>query len=563
MLEEIDGLELREELGRGGFSHVWRAWQPALHRDVAVKLLTADAGDPVVMARFERECQTLGSLSTHPNVVAVHGSGVTASGRPYLVLELCPGGTLADRGQLGWRSASEITVKIAGALSAAHRRGVIHRDIKPHNVLFTELDEPKLADFGIASMIQGFETQSSSVSLSLAYAAPEVLDGRAAGPRSDLYALAATAMSAILGHAPFHRDNDSVAALAARVATAPIPDLRAHGVPSGVCDVLERAMAKVPDDRQPDVDSFVRELTEASGIDDVSPVVEPSRSAIASSQVDDDDEDAAATARPPLRRSAPRRRAILIAAAIVTVLGAVALSTFTGGDSGVALRTSDTHADRPTPPEATEPSIPDTEVLSETTAATDPAVADEGPSNDDGLSVSTGPTVSSGPAVTSERQPTTRRLSPGSSPASPPAITPSGVGASGPTTPPSTAVPPQPTTAPTPTSRVNQAPVLPPASFEFHVPINTKSVLIPAGDTRLAAGWNDPDNTASWLCLVFSSDTQDFWMDGMDCTGSGLWVNATTPGLRRITVRASECSPTCGAPYSTGSRTINVYFETR
>jgi len=100
------------------------------------------------------------------------------------------------------------------------------------------------------------------------------------------------------------------------------------------------------------------------------------------------------------------------------------------------------------------------------------------------------------------------------------------------------------------------------ATFDFRVPINTNTTLVPAGDKRLAAGWSDPDNTADWLCLEPLPATKDWWVDGMDCEGSGLWVAATTPGVRILELRAQECSPGCGAPVSTTRRTVRVEFYT-
>ena len=221
-------------------------------------------------------------------MVAVYGNGVTDEDRPYLVMEYLSGGTLADRGALSWQAACEVGVRIAAALTTAHRMGIIHRDVKPQNVLFTEFETPQLADFGIASIVDGFETKSNSVSASLAYAAPEVLDARPSSAQSDIYGLAATVVGAILGRGPFHRDADSIAGLVARVATAPVPDLRLEGVPDAVCTVLERAMAKRPEDRQPDAATFGRDLAAAAGIDPGLPLTGVVPVVTADADTDDD-----------------------------------------------------------------------------------------------------------------------------------------------------------------------------------------------------------------------------------------------------------------------------------
>ena len=344
MADTIDGFDLRRELGRGGFGVVHLAWQPALHREVAVKILTADTSDPAARARFERECQAIGSLSSHPHVVAVYGNGVTDEDRPYLVMEYLSGGTLADRGALSWQAACEVGVRIAAALTTAHRMGIIHRDVKPQNVLFTEFETPQLADFGIASIVDGFETKSNSVSASLAYAAPEVLDARPSSAQSDIYGLAATVVGAILGRGPFHRDADSIAGLVARVATAPVPDLRLEGVPDAVCTVLERAMAKRPEDRQPDAATFGRDLAAAAGIDPGLPLTGVVPVVTADADTDDDlvataeaseaeaSEAEADGSTKAASRSGSRRPLLIAAAAVAMLLVGGAAAIVAGGD---------------------------------------------------------------------------------------------------------------------------------------------------------------------------------------------------------------------------------------
>ena len=122
-----------------------------------------------------------------------------------------------------------------------------------------------------------------------------------------------------------------------------------------------------------------------------------------------------------------------------------------------------------------------------------------------------------------------------------------------------------PTNAPATTAAPvgNQAPLLPAATFEFQVKINQNTVIVPDGDKRLSAGWSDPDRTSEWLCLQPLPQTTDWWVDGMNCEGSGLLVAATTPGVRILELRAAECTsanPGCGAPYSTTRRTVRVEF---
>ncbi len=246
----IEGFTLRRELGRGGFGVVHLARQDALGRIVAVKLLPGVTADDESFARFARECQALGVVGSHPNIATVHACGLASDGSGYLAMELLEGGTLAARSAsaaLPWQEVTAIGVALSGALETAHRVGVLHRDIKPENVLFDRLGTPKLLDFGIASVPGAFQTRSRAVSVTLAHAAPEVLAGAAGGTAADVYSLASTLFAALNGAPAFVRSGEeTLVPLLARIATAPVPDLRDAGVPDGLCEVLESALAKDP-----------------------------------------------------------------------------------------------------------------------------------------------------------------------------------------------------------------------------------------------------------------------------------------------------------------------------
>ncbi len=253
MRPDVPGLENLTEIGRGGFGVVYRAEDQAHGRTVAVKVL-GQSLDASAAARFVRECRAAGALSGHPNIVSVHGSGVTEAGDPYLVMDHLPGGSLADRvrhrGPLGPQEAIELGVCLAGALQAAHERGIIHRDVKPENVLYSVFDQPQLVDFGIARMASEFETRSGSIYASLAYAPPEVLAGSPATEAADVYSLASLLHHALAGAAPFRREaGETLAPLIARITTAPPPDLRELGVPDELASVVERGLAKEPGER--------------------------------------------------------------------------------------------------------------------------------------------------------------------------------------------------------------------------------------------------------------------------------------------------------------------------
>ncbi len=261
------------EVGRGGFGVVFRCTQEALGRTVAVKLLHTDL-DTVSRERFFREGRAMGGLSGHPNVVDVLQVGVTHSGRPYIVMPFQSLDSLAARmrreGPISWPEATRMGVRLAGALESAHRVGTLHRDVKPANILLSDYGEPQITDFGIARIEGGFETGTGAFTGSLSYSAPEVLNGRPPTPQSDIYGLAAALFSVIAGRAAFERrEGEEIIAQFLRITGQPIPDLRGHGVPDGLCAVLERAMAKDPADRPASAEAFghaLQEVQRAAGL---------------------------------------------------------------------------------------------------------------------------------------------------------------------------------------------------------------------------------------------------------------------------------------------------------
>src|SRR6478609_643167 len=161
------GFEDAQEIGSGGFGVVYRCTQAALDRTVAVKVLTVDL-DEENQARFLRDQRAAGRLTGHPNIVNVLHAGVTDNGRPFIVMPYYPQDSLdaqiRRRGPLPLDEALRLGVKVAGALETAHQLGILHRDVKPGNILFTDYGEPALADFGIAHISSGFETTAGIVS---------------------------------------------------------------------------------------------------------------------------------------------------------------------------------------------------------------------------------------------------------------------------------------------------------------------------------------------------------------------------------------------------------------
>lgn len=246
------GFEDADEIGRGGFGVVYRCTQPALDRAVAVKVLTADLGEE--RERFVREQHAMGRLTGHPNIVDVLQVGETESGYPYVVMPYYDGGSLEAQisrsGPLQLHEVLRLGVKLAGALESAHRLGIVHRDVKPGNVLLTDYDEPALSDFGIARIPGGFKTAGETFTGTPAYTAPEILSGDAPSPASDVYGLGATLFSALTGHAAFERRIcEQVMAQFVRIVSESVPDLRGSGIPADVSDLVARAMSREPTER--------------------------------------------------------------------------------------------------------------------------------------------------------------------------------------------------------------------------------------------------------------------------------------------------------------------------
>jgi len=246
-------------IGSGGTSIVYRAYQPAFDRLIALKVLVTPLADERSRRKFAREVAMAGRLTGHPNVVTVFASGFLPDGRGYVEMEYCPGGSLMDRvgqqGPLPVRDVCSIGVKLAGVLELAREGGIVHRDVKPANVLVTRFGEPALSDFGIATVAG--EITGTTRALTPVHAAPEVLESREVGAPADQWALASTLYTLLAGRPPFGgSDGEGMLAGMLRILSEPVPAIPRTDIPDGLRTALERAMAKAPEDRWPTPAAF-------------------------------------------------------------------------------------------------------------------------------------------------------------------------------------------------------------------------------------------------------------------------------------------------------------------
>ena len=245
------GFQEAREVGRGGAGVIYRCYETALGRSVAVKMLPSHL-DEGSRERFLREGYAMGGLSGHPNIVHILRVGVTTSNRPYIVMPYHAPDSLAVRlrheGPIPWPEALRIGVKLCGALETAHRNGTLHRDIKPANVLINDYGEPQLSDFGIAHIDGGFETATGFFSGTIDYTSPEVMTGNPATVVADVYSLGATIYALIAGNAAHERrKGEDLLAQYLRISSTGVPDMRPEGIPDAVCMAIEKAMALDPD----------------------------------------------------------------------------------------------------------------------------------------------------------------------------------------------------------------------------------------------------------------------------------------------------------------------------
>ena len=259
---ELPGYTYLRTLGQGSTATVYLYRQHTPRRDVAVKVSTATL-DGVSRQRFHTEADRMAQLSSHPYILSVYDVGVTYEGQDYIVFEYAPGGTYKAVMRARSMNADQVLdlgIKLASALYTAHRAGIVHRDIKPNNVLVSATGQPVLADFGVSATIyqSGVTTGHSP-----AWAAPEVISGATGGTvASDIYSLGATLFAMLAGASPFEYGYrvSSRRELIRTILNEPLPALGRPDVPEQVEQVLRKAMARDPEARYFTAFEFARAM---------------------------------------------------------------------------------------------------------------------------------------------------------------------------------------------------------------------------------------------------------------------------------------------------------------
>jgi serine/threonine-protein kinase len=370
-------------LANGGMASVWEAHDELLDRPVAVKVLAAHLGeDERARRRFAREARTAAGLSSHPHVVTIYDV-IESAGKSYIVMELLRGGTVADRIRAGLdiphRGALRWLEEAGSALDAAHEAGIVHRDVKPANMLLDEKGRLAIGDFGIARLgLEDQITQTGQVLGTAAYISPEQAMGEPATPASDRYALAVVAFELLTGGKPFTAEHFAAQARAHVEEEPPLASERDIDVPPAVDPVLDRGLAKEPRERWESAGAMVRALDDALA----TPRHRRRPAGTHTTRVMGAGGGNGTTARRGAESGRPRRgfgagALIALAALLLIVAGAVALTTGGDDDPGQTAEREPTATATATPdatrtPEETATAEPTAEATPEPTAEATP-----------------------------------------------------------------------------------------------------------------------------------------------------------------------------------------------
>jgi eukaryotic-like serine/threonine-protein kinase len=261
-LRNVGRYEILEVIGVGANSRVARAFDPLIARLVAIKLFPAELARGEARDRFVQEARVVGQIS-HPSVIALHDMGIDESSQtPYLVMEYIKGQSLEkllEKGSIPHTKACAWVAEVATALAVAHRKGVIHGDVKPANILIAEDDRLKLTDFGMARLASR-DSKDTPLLGSPAYWCPEQIVGKPQDARSDIFSLGVVLYELVTGHRPF--DADSLQGICSRIlSSTPLPPSHANpSVPSALNEVIASCLAKDPNQRCASAETLAERL---------------------------------------------------------------------------------------------------------------------------------------------------------------------------------------------------------------------------------------------------------------------------------------------------------------
>ena len=267
----VPGVRLGQVLGQGGFATVYAGEQVSLGRPVAVKIDSRPLHDERNRRRFMREMAAASRISGHPNAVSLIDSGVLPDGRPYLVMERCDGGSLAQvlqRGELSAAQAVSIISAVCSALGAAHDAGVLHRDIKPGNILIDAYGGSRLSDFGLAAIQrEGIDSSVTLETMTPDFAPPEAFTLAAPSPRGDVWSMGAVLFALLTGRGPRRTADGAPQSLPEIINHLSVPiDTSDARIPEALRPLLDRALHPDPAQRYRDGNELTEALTRAGGL---------------------------------------------------------------------------------------------------------------------------------------------------------------------------------------------------------------------------------------------------------------------------------------------------------
>jgi len=359
--DDFAGYRIEQRLGRGGMGLLYLALEPGLERRVALKLIAPEAAsDDVFAKRFAEESRIAAAIE-HPNVVPIYAAG-EEEGVPWIAMRYVAGSDLGRRlareGRLDPQEAVELIAQIGNGLDAIHAAGLVHRDVKPANVLLSGepgAEHAYITDFGVARNVatESGLTQTGRFVGTLDYVAPEQISGGPVDARVDIYALGCLLFKLLTGEVPFPREGEAARLYAHLHDPPPAPSLYVPEVPMALDDVVVRAMSKEPDDRYPSAGDLGRAAHAAfSG----APVAAPERT-VATGAAATRESEPPTQKLPDVPQAGPPRRRLLFGAGALALVAAIVLAVMlsSGGGDGASGKTTSAQTVKQTKPEKQKP----------------------------------------------------------------------------------------------------------------------------------------------------------------------------------------------------------------